>query len=310
MKKTLFKGSLALISFVLITILSCNKSEDLSNNTIEPPAKTGENIEAGNLTPDRIEVTGNTATVTFMQSARLFTLNTDFTKGKEYLAILQEAIEKDIPVKVTVFANNTDIASVSPALEGVVERYRELRSASSDMHTRSSNTVIPNERELNRLFNAVKLPSIPFAYAVDGCYARAHKMRQVLVENGYDCKKLFAYGSLAASNGTCCVGWGYHVAPRVDFRNSRGQIEARVFDPSLFPNGPVTQQAWLNACRNKSCNSSTYISSAKLTQGNVYVRSSNGRIITDDDYSKTDCIIAAYSGLSGCSTPTPWNDCW
>lgn len=55
-------------------------------------------------------------------------------------------------------------------------------------------------------------PGIPFGFATDGCYARAHKMRQILNLQGYECRKLFAiegdagnYGLTTNTPGGCCV---------------------------------------------------------------------------------------------------------
>ncbi|MEF9480737.1 protein-glutamine glutaminase family protein [Chryseobacterium sp. 1B4] len=94
---------------------------------------------------------------------------------------------------------------------------------------------MPNLATLNSLFAQIKnqacgtstasSPCITFRYPVDGCYARAHKMRQILLNAGYDCEKQFVYGNLRASTGTCCVSWVYHVAILVSFKNASGIVE-------------------------------------------------------------------------------------
>ncbi|PZM87163.1 MAG: hypothetical protein DLD55_02790 [candidate division SR1 bacterium] len=69
-----------------------------------------------------------------------------------------------------------------------------------------------------RLFKSISCdrysgtPCLTFQYAPDGCHARAHYMRKVMAEAGYDCKKIFAIdqgGRLQANTkANCCVSWG------------------------------------------------------------------------------------------------------
>ena len=43
---------------------------------------------------------------------------------------------------------------------------------------------------------------IPFQYANDGCYARAHMMRKHMNSSSKDCYKIFAYGNLRVNTST------------------------------------------------------------------------------------------------------------
>lgn len=290
-------------AIMMCSLVSCKNG----NTPVEQEIATIDKVQIGNFTPIMIEERDGFARIVFMESARPYRI--DMQQNGEYLELIRSALKDAIPVKVSVFGSTTEIAEVTAASKETLRLYQKAKIP--PVRISENLPVIPGEAALNALFAAAKSPSIPFAYVVDGCYARAHKMRQIIRNNGYDCVKLFAYGDLWASNGSCCVEWGYHVAPLVRFRNSNGTIEERVIDPSLFPNGPVTRTAWLNACQNKSCSSYASVLSTKITDGAVYYAPGpNGLMreagyVYDNNYVNTNCVIAAFTGLSGCYTPRP-----
>lgn len=292
---------------------SC-QNDDEKNEVVKIEASS---VAVGDLTPVKLVKDGSDVKVTFLQSARAFSFSTNSTNANEMMQLLTDAKDADHPVEVAVFENTNTIASVKEVSADIIKAYKasvrtetEIETRGSDILTRASASIVPNEQALSELFNELKNAEIPFEYAADGCYARAHKMRQIITSKGYECYKIFVYGDLAATNGECCVGWSYHVAPILRHRNANGETEIKVLDPSLFKK-PVSKQEWLNACKNRSCYYRTSISSVKITHGYVYVRSENGRVVTDDDYNKTECIISAYTGYSGCSTSAPFpRNCW
>ncbi len=121
------------------------------------------------------------------------------------------------------------------------------------MGARSSTTI--SMSQATNFFNDMKnlrcdvinqCPCIPFQYAADGCYARAHEMRRrFIAEFGFDCQKIFSYGNLSAMTQIGCrQTWGWHVAPLVRIQTSSGPKDY-VIDPGLFT-GPVTTTTWLN----------------------------------------------------------------
>lgn len=316
MKKILSRHYLwvvLVISLIAILMYSC-QNDDEKNEIVKIEASS---VAVGDLTPVKLVKDGSNVRVTFLQSARSFSFNTNSKNGDQMMRLLTDAKDADYPVEVTVFEHTNTIASVKEATVDIIKAYRatvraetEIETRGSGILTRASSSIIPSEQALDELFNELKNAEIPFEYATDGCYARAHKMRQIITSKGYECYKIFVYGDLAATNGECCVGWSYHVAPILRHRSANGGIEIKVLDPSLFKK-PVSKQEWLNACKNRSCYYRTSISSVKITHGYVYVRSENGRVVTDDDYSKTECIISAYTGHSGCSTSAPFpRNCW
>jgi len=98
---------------------------------------------------------------------------------------------------------------------------------------------------------------IPFHHPPDGCYARAHRMEELLTEMGYASQKVFAlagrknlrvtsdYAQDAPGNGPSEVTWAWHVAPIIKVRDPvRGLIET-VIDPSLADQ-PISLADWEN----------------------------------------------------------------
>ena len=98
---------------------------------------------------------------------------------------------------------------------------------------------------------------IPFSYPIDGCYARAHRMAELLTEKGYANEKSFAVAQSrrlrVPSNkaGDVPIGaapvvqWGYHVAPVITLDTD----EKYVIDPSMFST-PVPLATWVGGMGN------------------------------------------------------------
>ena len=93
---------------------------------------------------------------------------------------------------------------------------------------------------------------IPFHYPPDGCYARAHRMEEMLTEMGYGSQKVFvlkgkrplvAETQYASDQEGHQVTWAWHVAPLVKVRDpERGLVET-VLDPSLYER-PISLTEW------------------------------------------------------------------
>lgn len=291
MKKILI--TLALIAFVF-AINSCDKQSE--PNSIEIDLSNTD--FRGNLTPDIIsESQGGIVRIGFMQSAMQFTLDVNTEEGKQSLKAIEHAKKSMEPVAVYVFPKTAEIAGIKPASSEAVKSFR--KSLQGIVKTKESLPIIPSMAALNTLFAELKALPIPWDYKADGCYARAHKMRQHILTKGWDCGKLFLHGSLAANASTCCVTWNYHVAPLVRVQNG-SSVQLMVLDPSLF-NGPVSQATWEAACKGGSCGSGTY-GTPTLYAGNVYYVNAAGTYGTyDPTYSKTNCTIAEYTGRTGCN---------
>ncbi len=100
---------------------------------------------------------------------------------------------------------------------------------------------------------------VPYHYPVDGCYARAQMMAQMLTRAGIASERVFAtstvpgglhipnqYSEDQPGGAPPETTWWYHVAPIVRVKTATGAIEETVIDPST-QSGPVPIATWLGA---------------------------------------------------------------
>jgi len=156
---------------------------------------------------------------------------------------------------------------------------------------------------------------IPFQYVRDGCYARAHKMRQMISKRyGYCVEKVFSF-AIGAPNtlavnagmwGGCCVEWWYHVVPllrlNVTAKSGRTYQLCYVIDPGMFST-PVTLSTWLQAQKNTGCNTNATVTSYSIQPGSAYWPSfygSTNSFATDPNYAMTEQTLIGYKNLVTC----------
>lgn len=312
-----------LILLLGISLLACNSSfendsnenNDLKTNPQEEliVLRTNETVTESILLPEKISKVNENGrvTVSFMLTARPYYLNTQGENFKSCISLIERAIKERLSLKIVVVEGTTEIVSVKLLEDSLQKSIQKKIIINPLVEEGKSVSVIPSETELNSIYQKIINQScgsassncIPFRYPVDGCFARAHAMRRILLENGYDCQKIFLYGNLAANNG-CCVTWRYHVAPLVYVKTSSGTV-SRVLDPSLLK-APATIDSWVNVCLNTSCGVSVYETKRQITDGKyMYVSEDASSGFLDDNYSITDCICSTLSGLSGCDDPCP-----
>jgi hypothetical protein len=163
-------------------------------------------------------------------------------------------------------------------------------------------------------------PCIPFQYVIDGCYARAHKMRWIITTKyNYCCEKVFSFANQnndtlavkANKWGGCCVMWWYHVAPLVRVNFTIGpfgiiktplKLElAMVIDPGMFDK-PVLLSTWLSAQEDKSCSPNAKVSMYSIQPGSAYwpLNYQGTQFGTDDTYTLTDQTLNNYHNLVTC----------
>jgi hypothetical protein len=187
--------------------------------------------------------------------------------------------------------------------------------------------VVPNYATLVDIFNycasqgcnkpaVYTIPNcIPFQYVHDGCYARAHKMRQMISEKyGYCVEKVFSF-AIGTPNvlavkanmwGGCCVQWWYHVVPllRVNIQAGGNTYQVcYVIDPGMFTT-PVTLSTWLQAQKNTTCNANATVTSYSIQSGSAYWPSfygSTNSFATDPNYTLTEQTLINYKNLVTCN---------
>jgi hypothetical protein len=147
-------------------------------------------------------------------------------------------------------------------------------------------------------------PCIPFGYARDGCFARAHKMRKIISEKFKYCsEKVFSFGYgttlwvKATLGGGCCVNWWYHVAPLLRVKGKYGLEFCYVIDPSMFTK-PVLLSTWLDAQDDTTCNASASLSSYSIQPGTAYTPVWGNPVTsytTDPGYTLTNNSLQYYA---------------
>jgi hypothetical protein len=156
-------------------------------------------------------------------------------------------------------------------------------------------------------------PCIPFQYVRDGCYARAHKMRQIIeTKYQYCCEKVFSFANQnddalavrADKWGGCCVTWWYHVAPLIRVQAHIFGVSfvlALVVDPGMFEK-PVLLSSWLSAQKNTGCDPHANVSMYSIQPGSAYTPANYAgtAFTTDPSYTATDATLVAYSTLKTC----------
>jgi hypothetical protein len=190
---------------------------------------------------------------------------------------------------------------------------------------RLCNNIVPNYATLVSIFNDCASQGcnnpppytitncIPFQYVRDGCYARAHKMRQMISQKyGYCVEKVFSFAEgypkrLAVKAnmwGGCCVEWWYHVVPllrlNVKFGKRTYQI-CYVIDPGMFTT-PVTLSTWLQAQKNTTCNANATVTSYSIQPGSAYwPLGSSASFGTDPNYVQTEQTLIGYKNGVTCN---------
>jgi len=127
----------------------------------------------------------------------------------------------------------------------------------------------------------LKMEDIPFDYALDGCFARAHKMAYLLDQKNIVTAKAFVMGRLFASTKYGPASWRYHVAP-ILLVEENGEKIPYVIDPSLS-DVAMKYEDWKNLISGGGKNPRN----PKMTGARVAETFSN-RFVYDLTYANTD----------------------
>ncbi|RNA61579.1 hypothetical protein D1631_06380 [Chryseobacterium nematophagum] len=163
-------------------------------------------------------------------------------------------------------------------------------SASSNVSTTISSNLASrnayhpsNNRVAWDNYYTVTSSNIPFGYTAEGCFARAHKMKQLLENKGVmNIAKVWVYkerGGAQLKNG-----WSYHVALKID---------NYVLDPSLY-NQPITEEEWVEACKaykDQAVVRDVTDASRYAPADDVHKFGKTGRYSYDHNYKSTNCVI-------------------
>jgi hypothetical protein len=298
-----------------------------------------------NIAGIRPSTDGQTVQVLFNERAQIFTVS----KNAPFITTLTDALENNQALKITTdpwqgtileatLASSNDRQTAHSATissKGIMYAYDLSKKENINVidqvgamgvanPTTSGYTyVIPDFATAQLMFTycaqqCCKLqgpygvsPCIPFQYVIDGCYARAHKMKWILeTRYQYECQKIFSFANQgndvlavrAEKWGGCCVTWWYHVAPLVTIKTPTGP-KAYVFDPGMFDE-PVLLSTWLKAQTNASCAGSqvAHVSMFTVQPATAYdpANMAGTMFSTDPGYIQTDQTLIGYDTLKTC----------
>lgn len=102
-----------------------------------------------------------------------------------------------------------------------------------------------DEKSLQKVFKIIaNNEDIPFAYIVDGCYARSHAIARLLDQEQIISGKIFIEGDLyfQSKKFDTEIGWSYHVA-NIVLLSKNGKEIPMVIDPAI-KSAPMTIEEW------------------------------------------------------------------
>jgi glutaminase-like protein len=304
--------------------------------------------ESGILTLAAIRRVKGRTQYLFNEKQRILMLAAGGKAGRETAELLREAHRKKLPVKAQVDTREGVIHRASPLSEKELEEFRRnhilvekpekaqrLNVSALDptvfnieQHHRGvrcfrlCKRIIPNYKKAKKIFDFCAkqtcslggpfqvTPCIPFQYVIDGCYARAHKMRWIITQKyHYCCEKVFSFANQGNDTlavqankwGGCCVTWWYHVAPLVRVRLGRWAVLLMVIDPGMFDK-PVLLSTWLAAQENQNCSPYAHVTRYSMQPGSAYGPANHAgtAFVTDPNYVQTDATLINYKNLVTC----------
>lgn len=302
--KKLFSKIHLLFVFTLL-IISCNKNEN--DSTEIKPQKS--KISSIGIAKKCIDCK-NTETITYFYIGANAASSYIDNKNPS-LNLINESAFKETPIRIYFDEKNPNkiinAEEISESDKKVWQSNFSIQKISTKNLEELKKTTIDNKQlsmnftwtEAVNFFNTMKnsgcVPTnysfgcIPFQYANDGCYARAHAMRKYLTSISKDCYKYFAYGNLwvntTSSPSVCKVSWRYHVAPMI-YTNNNWYI----IDPSLFTE-PKLYTVWLDKMK---YNGGT-VTTTRYTSSDVYYYDyQTNYTMYDNAYSDTNTTMNNY----------------
>lgn len=283
----------------------------------------------------------------FSERQAILRLSAGGKAGRETAALLKEAQRKKLPVKAQIDTKEgvihraarlsdkeleefrrhrtlverpekvqrLNVSALDPTIFNIEHYHRKVRCF------RECRRIIPSYKKAKKIFDFCAkqtcslggpfqvTPCIPFQYVIDGCFARAHKMRWIITQRfHYCCEKVFSFAipfpdTLAVQAnkwGGCCVFWWYHVAPLVRVRLGRWAVLLMVIDPGMFDK-PVLLSTWLAAQENKNCSPNAKVTQYSIQPGSAYTPNGGpGSYTTDANYVDTDATLIGYQNGVTC----------
>jgi hypothetical protein len=295
---------------------------------------------------------GKTLDVIFNEKEQVFTISKEEKTFAEFNRYFEDALKSKSPIKIISDPRKGNFSMVTQPSVKELEIFRDYRKEMlpgdsarridiARIDTANFNkvdqylkwpafrlcaNVVPDYATAKQIFDYCAgqscsifgphqvNPCIPFQYVIDGCYARAHKMRWIIEKHfGYCSEKVFSFANQdghhlavnAAKWGGCCVQWWFHVTPLIRVKANFGKFVltlAYVIDPGMF-NQPVLLSTWLQAQENLACYNNAHVDFYSIQPSSAYLPTYNTGppFTTDPNYAQTDATLISYANGHTCN---------
>lgn len=152
---------------------------------------------------------------------------------------------------------------------------------------------------------------IPFLYAQTGCWARAHRVCELLGNAGVVAGKLWVFGDLRVNTPNvpaCQMTWAWHTAAFLRIKTTSGE-DIRVIDPSMFPDRSASREEWIGA-QNDSAAVQRYSDRSVYKLTNICRGRAEAHSLWDTGHRETIAHLALYrQQLLEMNPPPPFAPC-
>lgn len=329
-------GVLSLLA-IAIFMTSCGQNDLLGTTdqptdlTIENPETPEKALQESTSFVERVQVYESANNVeyypvTIGASQRIYKLQKQNPQSAAFFNLIKEAQTRTLnPVKISVDQTSGFVKSVaSPTTEesrkwketdaaqihkeanlvgdeGVFEDIDQISDNRNSVVFSSYNDVASTHQSLGQYRCVYYGPQMPrcitFEYKADGCYARAHRMKEIMEYGSKTCYKIVVFadiynGKALTVPGCNSYGWAYHLAPLVQ----AGGVWY-VVDPSLSST-PLTRSQWY------ALMGTSNVCDVEYTLGDYYMPTGYGcgthSYYTDPNYYHTYYTLANYERRFGC----------
>lgn len=204
---------------------------------------------------DATVLSSNDVAVTVDSSASVFTIRADAEDRDGLLDRVQKSKATASPIAIVRGIRGQDVRLIQDPPAPIGESQEIDPPAIHDGAAPAPSLEVLNAFVANlSATEACHLPPhgvcIPFMYVMDGCWARAHKTCELLLQAHILARKVWVYsqpgrqlGAQTPFHPSCFVHWNFHVAPLVEVVG----IGDHVIDLSLFADRAVPLQEWIDA---------------------------------------------------------------
>jgi hypothetical protein len=345
---------LAAFSFLLLLVIACNTKHkpktDGNDGTVKDSVSLNDTsiVTVAAMLPS---ADGKTVDIIFNEKEQVFTISKEDKTFDAFNRSFEAALKSKTPLKIISDPRKGNFSVVTQPSARELEIFqgfrKEMLPGDSAMRidmtridTANFNkveylkwpafklctNVVPDYATAKQIFDYCAAqschivgphpvnPCIPFQYVIDGCYARAHKMRWIIEKHfGYCSEKVFSFANQdghklavqANKWGGCCVKWWFHVTPLIRVKVKFGKFTltlAYVIDPGMFDK-PVLLSTWLAAQENLACFNNAHVDFYSIQPSSAYLPTypTGAPFTTDPNYAQTDATLTGYANGHTCN---------